>query len=81
VTTFAEVVDPRPNTRAFIAEQLNFSLHHGDMARTCAEIGDDVGLEHHVRRLVEYVKAAASSTREIVRDSEKIEAEKRGHAA
>jgi hypothetical protein len=66
MTGFADIADPRPNARAFIAEQLNFALHHGDMARTCAEIGDDVALEHHIRRLVEYVKAAASSTREIV---------------
>jgi hypothetical protein len=75
------VADPRPNTREFIATQLNFALHHGDMARTCAEIGDDRGLEHHVRRLVEYVKAVAKSTSEIVQDNEAIEAEQRGRAA
>jgi hypothetical protein len=75
------VADPRPGAREFIANQLNFALHHGDMARTCAEIGDDSGLEHHVRRLVEYVRAVANSTSEIVKDNKTIEAEQRGRAA
>jgi hypothetical protein len=74
------VADPRPGTRAFIAEHLEFVLRYGDMARSCAEIGDDIALEYNVRKLVEYAKAVASSTSEIIRDN-KVEAERRSHAA
>jgi hypothetical protein len=74
------IADPRPGTRKFIDDQLNFALHHGDMARTCADIGDDDGLEHHVRRLVEYTKAVANATSDILRTN-KAEAEQRSRAA
>jgi hypothetical protein len=73
------IADPRPSTREFIAEHLEFVLRYGDMARSCAEIGDDTALEYNVRKLVEYAKAVASSTSEIIKNN-KAEAEQRSRA-
>jgi hypothetical protein len=75
------VADPRPGTRAFIAEHLEFVLRYGDIARSCAEMGDDTCLEYSVRKLVEYTKVVANSTSEIIRDNKNFASEQRGRAA
>ena len=68
-------------TRAFIAAQIEFVGRYADMVRSCAELGDDTALEYTVRKLVEYTKVVANSTKEIIRDNEAFEAEQRGRAA
>jgi len=72
------IADPRPDTRAFIGEHLEFVLRYGDAARLFVEMGDDVGLEYSVRKLIEYVKVIASSTSDILKENQ---AEKRERAA
>jgi hypothetical protein len=46
--------------REFIREMLTLAQLQADLAATYAAIGDDVGLEYALRRLVAYTRAAAT---------------------
>jgi hypothetical protein len=39
--------------------------HHSEAARLCLELDDDGGLEHHLRHVVDGVRSAAQTYREL----------------
>jgi hypothetical protein len=47
--------------RQFIAENTDMARIQAELATTYASIGDDVGLEYAIRRLVAYTRAAVST--------------------
>jgi len=59
---FSRVAHGRPDAyRELIAENAWYAAVQADLAQTHAAIGDDVGLEYAVRRLVAYTRQIAGT--------------------
>jgi hypothetical protein len=63
--------DSDPGHREFIAECLGMLRIHAGLGARYAEIGDDVGLSHAMRRIMAYVRAAQETFAELLKNSPK----------
>jgi hypothetical protein len=55
-------------SREFIGEHLSLAALQADLGATYAAVGDDVGLEYAVRRLVAYTRAAIGTLADLKED-------------
>ena len=67
----SETEDSGASRREFIAECLNMLRIHATLGERFAEIGDDVGLSHAMRRIMASVRAAQETFAELLKNSPK----------
>lgn len=63
------IADPRPSLRDMIADNINILSYHVASAHNYATVGDDIGLEYAIRKVVEFTKHSAALTSDLIKEN------------